>query len=356
MPEQTEQLTIHTDGGSRGNPGPAAAAFVLTDSAGTQLDAKAFFLGRATNNTAEYTALIKALEAASDTGATNLLVFSDSELLVKQINGQYKVKSEQIRPLFQKAVESLSKFQNWKVRHIPRDKNTKADELVNRALNLEKDIDGKYTPSKHDQKPIRLGVLLSGGGTTLMNILEYIKKGRLNAQIGLVISSRSTVAGVEKAKAAGLNVKIIRKKDYPDIDRFSKRIEEELAAANIDLVIQAGWLCLWKIPPQYENRVMNIHPALLPSFGGQGMWGHRVHEAVLTAGCKVSGCTVHFCTNEYDKGPIIVQRACPVRCDDSPESLAARVFEQECIAYPEAIELFQKGKLLVQNGKVTIKS
>jgi len=99
---------------------------------------------------------------------------------------------------------------------------------------------------------------------------------------------------------------------------------------------------------------MNIHPALLPSFGGTGMWGRHVHEAVLAAGCKVSGCTVHFCTNEYDKGPIIVQRCCQVKDNDTPETLAARVFEQECIAYPAAIKLFAEGKLLIQNDKVTI--
>jgi len=151
-------------------------------------------------------------------------------------------------------------------------------------------------------------------------------------------------------------VKIIRKKDYRDVDEFSKRIEEELAAANVDLVVQGGWLCFWKIPARYENRVMNIHPALLPSFGGQGMWGHHVHEAVLAAGCKVSGCTVHFCTNEYDEGPIIVQRACEVKDDDTADTLAARVFEQECIAYPQAIKLFAEGRILVQNGTVKIKS
>jgi folate-dependent phosphoribosylglycinamide formyltransferase PurN len=101
---------------------------------------------------------------------------------------------------------------------------------------------------------------------------------------------------------------------------------------------------------------MNIHPALLPGFGGQGMWGHHVHEAVLKAGCKVSGCTVHFCTNEYDNGPIIVQRCCPVKDDDTPDTLAARVFEQECLAYPEAIELFAEGRLAVAEGRVRIRS
>ena len=347
-----DKIIAHIDGGSRGNPGPAAAGFVLTGSAGVQLQAKAFFIGRATNNVAEYTSLVKALEAVKQIGAKQLMLFSDSELLVRQINGQYKVKSELIRPLFRQAVDLLGEFENWKVQHITREKNEQADKLVNQALNLEHDIENEPEPAVQNQKPIRLGMLISGGGTTLINILEYIKQGRLNAEIAVVISSRSTVAGVERAKNAGLDVKIVRKKDYSGVDEFSKRIEQELLAANVDLVIQGGWLCLWKIPDRYENRVMNIHPALLPSFGGQGMWGHHVHEAVLKAGCKISGCTVHFCTNEYDKGPIFVQRTCQVKDDDTPETLAARVFEQECIAYPQAIKLFAGGKLLVQNGVV----
>ena len=223
-------------------------------------------------------------------------------------------------------------------------------------MNLKHDVELEQKYNVQNQKPVRLGVLISGGGTTLINILEYIKQGKLNAEVGVVISSRSTVAGVERAKNAGLEVKIIRRKDHPDIDEFSKRIEGELAAANVDLVIQGGWLCLWKIPGRYENRVMNIHPALLPSFGGRSMWGHHVHETVLKSGCKISGCTVHFCTNEYDKGPIIVQRCCEVRDDDTPDTLAARVFEQECIAYPQAIKLFAEGKLLIQNGVVRVKS
>jgi len=359
-----DKIIIHTDGGSRGNPGPAAAAFILTDEAGTKLDAKAFFLGQTTNNVAEYTAITKALEAAKHADAKQLMIFSDSELLVKQLNGEYKVKSEKIRPLFRQTINLLNEFESWKVQHINREKNKEADKLVNQALNLEQDVVGTCEPAPGSrtisktqttkrERPIRLGVLISGGGTTLMNILEYIKQGRLNAEVAVVISSRSTAAGVEKAKNAGLDVKIIRKKDVPDIDEFSKRIEDELVTANVDLVIQGGWLCLWKIPARYENRVMNIHPALLPSFGGQGMWGHYVHEAVLKAGCKVSGCTVHFCTNEYDKGPIIVQRACEVKDDDTPETLAVRVFEQECIAYPQAIALFAEGKLFVRDGSIT---
>ncbi|MHC4114434.1 MAG: phosphoribosylglycinamide formyltransferase [Planctomycetota bacterium] len=348
-----DEIIIYTDGGSRGNPGPSAAAFVLTDSDGKHLDAKGLFLGNATNNIAEYTGIIKALEAAIEIGAGKVTVFSDSELLVRQLKGKYKVKSENLKPLFCRALDLLNKFQNWKVKHVAREKNKEADKLVNQALNLEKDVIAGDTDTRI-APPVKLGVLISGGGTTLMNILRIIDDGRLNAEIPLVISSRSTVAGVQKAKDAGLNVKVIRRKDYPDVDKFSKGIEDELTAANVDLVVQAGWLCLWKIPARFENRVMNIHPALLPSFGGQGMWGHHVHQAVLAAGAKVSGCTIHFCTNDYDKGPIIIQRCCPVRDDDTPETLAERVFKQECIAYPEAIRLFQQGRIRVENGRVKI--
>jgi phosphoribosylglycinamide formyltransferase-1 len=350
----TDKLIAHIDGGSRGNPGPAASAFVLTDPQGKRIQAKAFFLGEATNNVAEYTALHRALEAAQSLDAEQIIVYSDSELLVRQINGQYKVKSDLIRPLFAESVAMLGLFKNWQVSHIPREKNKLADELVNKALDLGTDVEMKTETGKK-AKPVRLGVLISGGGTTLMNLLDSIRKDQLSAEVAVVISSLSTAAGVEKAKAASLNVKIIRKKDYPDIDEFSKQLEQQLVEANVELVVQGGWLCLWKIPPHFENKVMNIHPALLPSFGGQGMWGHHVHEAVLRAGCKVSGCTVHFCTNDYDKGPIIVQRCCPVKEDDTPETLAARVFEQECIAYPEAIRLFAEGKLTVRDGVVKIK-
>jgi phosphoribosylglycinamide formyltransferase 1 len=348
-----DEIIAHIDGGSRGNPGPAASAFVLTTSSGSRLKAQAFFLGEATNNIAEYTGLLKALEAAEQIGTERLSVFSDSELLVKQLSGQYKVKSEHIAPLFQKAADLLSSFKSWKIKHIPREQNKLADKLVNQALDSQRDIDA-IQDSAPNQKMVKLGVLISGGGRTLLNILDYIKAGKLNAEVPIVISSLSSAAGVGRAEKAGLKVKIIRRKDFPDIAQFSKCLVDELAAAKIDLVIQAGWLCLWKIPARYENRVMNIHPALLPSFGGQGMWGHHVHEAVLKAGCKVSGCTVHFCTNEYDKGPIIVQRGCCVKETDTPDTLAARVFEQECIAYPQAIKLFAESKLLVKNGVVKI--
>ncbi len=205
-----------------------------------------------------------------------------------------------------------------------------------------------------DTKPIRLGVLLSGSGRTLANIIKLTAAGELAAQVVTVISSRSTVKGVQIARHADLPCHIIRTKDHPEVDEFSNCIVEVLNAAKVDLIVQAGWLCYWKIADRYLGRVMNIHPALLPSFGGKGMWGHHVHEAVLAAGCKVSGCTVHFVNNEYDKGPIILQRTCEVAEDDDADSLAARVFEQECIAYPAAIQLFAENRLQITENRVKV--
>jgi len=193
-------------------------------------------------------------------------------------------------------------------------------------------------------KKLRLGALISGGGRTLMNILDHIKAGKLPAEVVIVIASREC-KGAELARQAGLDVHIVPYKQMPDVETYSNKIVELLDAANVDLVIQAGFLSYWKLPERYLGRVMNIHPALLPSFGGKGMYGMHVHRAVLAAGCKVSGCTVHFVDNEYDHGKIIVQKCVPVLPDDTPETLAARVFEQECIAYPEAIALFAAGKI-----------
>jgi phosphoribosylglycinamide formyltransferase-1 len=178
----------------------------------------------------------------------------------------------------------------------------------------------------------------------MVNISEQIQQSKLNAEIVCVISSRSDVAGVERARDLGIEPEIVRKKDFADIGSFSKRLVESLRGAKVDLVLQCGWLCLWELPADLKNRVMNIHPGLLPKFGGQGMWGHHVHEAVLAAGERESGCTVHFVNNKYDAGPIILQRTCPVLTNDNTDSLAKRVFEQECIAYPEAISLFAQNQ------------
>jgi len=200
-------------------------------------------------------------------------------------------------------------------------------------------------------KQLRLAVLLSGGGRTLQNFIELIGEGKLPATVELVISSRPDAGGLTKARAAGIPTKVITKKGKTT-EQFSNEITRSLDEVSPDLICLAGFLCFYTIPDQYAGKVINIHPALLPSFGGQGMYGHHVHEAVLEAGCKVSGCTVHFADNEYDHGPIILQRTVPVLDEDTPDSLADRVFEQEKIAYPEAIRLFAEGRLRIVGTRV----
>lgn len=203
-------------------------------------------------------------------------------------------------------------------------------------------------------EPLQLAVLISGGGRSLQNLIDLINAGKLNARIAVVISSLSKVKGVERARAAGLPVEIIRRRDFADTASFSDAIVHVLDRYNVQLAVQAGWTCLWHIPEGWFGRVMNIHPALLPKYGGKGYFGHRVHEAVLAAGEPQSGCTVHFANNEYDAGPVILQRVIAVQPDDTPDTLAARVFEQECIAYPVAIRLFAEGRLKLQGDHVEI--
>ena len=203
-------------------------------------------------------------------------------------------------------------------------------------------------------RPIRLGVLISGGGTTLVNFLKKIKAGELNAEIAVVIASREDIAGIERAREAGLACEVIARKQFDSVESFSTAIFDRCRAAQVDLVTLAGFLSLIRIPPDIERRVLNINPALIPAFCGQGFLGHHVHEAVLARGVKLSGCTVHFADNEYDHGPIIVQRAIPVLEGDTPDTLAARVFEAECDAYPEAIRLFAEGRLQIEEGRLRI--
>ena len=204
------------------------------------------------------------------------------------------------------------------------------------------------------RKTLRLGVLLSGSGRTLENILEHIRAGSLPAEVAVVIASRPSIRGIDIGKAAGAPTHLVRPKEFSSVEAYSDAMVRLLDEARVDLVCLAGFLSYWIIPERYAGRVINIHPALLPSFGGKGMYGHHVHEAVLAWGCKVSGCTVHFVSNEYDEGPIILQRCVPAYAEDTPDDLAARVFEQECIAYPEAIRLVAEGRLRVEGRIVHI--
>jgi phosphoribosylglycinamide formyltransferase 1 len=202
--------------------------------------------------------------------------------------------------------------------------------------------------------PLRLAVLLSGSGTTLQNLLDSIARGDLPAAVAVVVSSNDAAFGLSRAGQAGVPTHVVERKACGSREEFSRRIFDHCRDAKADLVCLAGFLQLLTIPDDFHNRVLNIHPALIPAFCGKGFHGRHVHEAALAAGVKVSGCTVHFADNEYDHGPIVLQRVVEVRDDDTPETLAARVFEQECQAYPEAIRLFAQGRLRVEGRRVRI--
>jgi formyltetrahydrofolate-dependent phosphoribosylglycinamide formyltransferase len=202
--------------------------------------------------------------------------------------------------------------------------------------------------------PLRLAVLVSGGGTTLQNFLDRCADGRLPAQVVQVIASRADSFALERARQAGVCAAVIERKAAGSLEEFSQRIFEHCREQRAELVCLAGFLQLVQVPDDFRDRVMNVHPALIPAFCGKGFYGHHVHEAVLAAGAKVSGCTVHFADNEYDHGPIILQRSVAVLEDDTPDALARRVFDQECEAYPEAVRLFAEGRLLVEGRRVRI--
>jgi len=204
--------------------------------------------------------------------------------------------------------------------------------------------------------PYRIAVLISGGGTTLRNFIERIAAGRLPIEIGLVVSSSPTAKGLRFADEAGIPSATIERKTFADQDEFSRAVFDHCRRAKVDLVALAGFLKRITIPDDFAGRVVNIHPALVPSFCGAGYYGHRVHEAVLEYGAKLSGCTVHFADNQYDHGPVILQRAVPVLDDDTPDTLAARVFEAECEAYPEAIRRIAAGRVAVEGRRVRIPS
>lgn len=203
-------------------------------------------------------------------------------------------------------------------------------------------------------KIINLAVLISGSGRTLKNFIDMIAKGDLPARISVVISNKPDVQGLERARKHNIPAFVINRKDFKNADDFSKAITQKLKEYPIDLITLAGFLSLYKIPPDFQGKVINIHPALLPAFGGKGFYGEHVHKAVIESGAKFSGCTVHFSDNIYDNGPIIIQRIVPVLDNDTPEILADRVFKEEWIAYPEAIRLFSAGRLKINGKRVSI--
>lgn len=202
----------------------------------------------------------------------------------------------------------------------------------------------RHNKKEKPRKSLRIAVLISGGGTGLQNLIDRIADGRLpGVEIPIVISSRSDVEGVARAERADLPVDIIRVKDHPDVEKFTSHLTLTLDVYEVDLVVQAGWLCYWKLPHRWLGKVINIHPALLPKFGGKGFHGRAVHKAVLAAKETESGCTVHWVNNEYDAGEIIAQSKCPVLPDDTAETLAARVSKLEHELLPKVILNIRNG-------------
>jgi formyltetrahydrofolate-dependent phosphoribosylglycinamide formyltransferase len=204
------------------------------------------------------------------------------------------------------------------------------------------------------EKKLRLAVLLSGSGTTLQNFLDLAAAGNLPGEVVVVISSRKDAFGLERARRADVPTAVVRRRDYPSTAEFSAAVWREIDPLEIDLVLFAGFMVQLDIPGKWSGRVMNVHPALLPAFGGRGCYGHFVHEAVLEHGCKITGATVHFVDNEYDRGPIVVQKAVAVREDDDADSLAERVQAAEREIYPEAVRLCAAGRLELRGRRVRV--
>jgi phosphoribosylglycinamide formyltransferase-1 len=202
--------------------------------------------------------------------------------------------------------------------------------------------------------PLRLAVLLSGEGTSLENLFEHIEAHALPAKIAVVIASKADAGGLARARRRGVPAVAVPRKQYPDVAAFNDRLHEVLAEHPVDLVALLGFLSPFLSRGRFDGRVLNTHPALVPAFSGTGFYGHRVHEAVLARGCKVSGATVHFCDDEYDHGPILLQEAVPVLEGDTPDTLAARVQAAERRIVPEAIRLIAEGRVAIEGGRVRV--
>ena len=205
----------------------------------------------------------------------------------------------------------------------------------------------------------KIAVLVSGGGTNLQALIDAEKRGELGAgKITLVITSKPGVYALERAAQNGIESMVLARKEYDSIAAYSKALADALEAANTDLVVLAGFLTIIdeQVYERFPNRILNVHPALIPSFCGEGFYGLHVHEKALEYGVKLSGATVHFVSEECDGGPIIAQKAVAVREDDTPETLQKRIMEEaEWKLLPEAVALFCQGKIAVEGRKVIIK-
>jgi phosphoribosylglycinamide formyltransferase 1 len=204
-------------------------------------------------------------------------------------------------------------------------------------------------------KLLPIAVLISGGGTTLKNLIDCRDRGELPVDFKLVVSSRSEVKGLEYARQAGIPNVVLPRKRFASDHAHSQAIFTACQAHQAPWVVMGGFLCHVVIPEEFRFRVINIHPSLIPSFSGKGYYGLHVHQAAVDYGVKVSGCTVHFVDDDYDHGPVILQRTCPVFDDDTAESLQRRVFEVECKALPEAIRIIAQDRLQVEPNSRRIK-
>lgn len=201
-------------------------------------------------------------------------------------------------------------------------------------------------------------VLVSGGGTNLQALIDAEKRGELgNGKITCVIASKADAYALERAKNNGIKAVSLVRKDYPDVAAYSKAMTDLLIAEKADLVVYAGFMTILdeQVCSAFPYKMMNVHPALIPSFCGKGFYGLHVHEAALAKGVKLSGATVHFVTEECDGGPIILQKAVEVKNDDTPETLQKRIMEEaEWKILPKAVQLFCDGKITVADGKAVV--
>lgn len=205
---------------------------------------------------------------------------------------------------------------------------------------------------------LRIGVLVSGGGTNLQALIDAQKAGEIkNGEIALVLSSKDEVYSLERAKQNSIKSVVLKRKDFSDVEDYSQKLVEVLQEHKIDLVVLAGFLTITSnsFVEAFRNRIINVHPALIPAFAGKGFYGMHVHEAALERGVKLSGATVHFVNEVCDGGPIILQKAVPVLDSDTPESLQKRIMEEaEWQLLPQAVSLFCEGRLTVEDDKVKI--
>lgn len=202
--------------------------------------------------------------------------------------------------------------------------------------------------------PLRVAVLLSGEGTSLENLCEEIDAGRVPAEVCVVVSSKREAGGLARAARRGIPALVLSRKDYGDGARFNDALHDALAPHEVELVALLGFLSIFEPRERYAGRVINVHPALVPAFSGKGFYGARVHRAVLEAGVRVSGATVHFADDQYDTGPILLQEAVPVLASDSAARLAARVQAVERRLVPEAIRLIAEGRVQLEGRRVRI--